>query len=552
MESGQGRFAAQHGAVLPVTPAVRYGWVLAWAAVVLTTYAVRGPVPIDETRYLSVAWEMWQRGSFLVPHLNGHPYSDKPPLLFWLFSLGWWATGVSQWWPRLVPPLFSLAALVLTGAIARRLWPGRTWIAAAAPWVVAGSFFWAGFTGATMFDMPLAGFAALALWALLRAGQDAPGEDAFGKGWTLFAVSCGLGILTKGPVMLLHVAFPALLAPWWSAAARRRPVRWYGALAAALAAGAVLALAWALPAAEAGGPGYAQAILWHQTAGRVAQSFAHQRPWWWYLPLLPVLLFPWLLWPRLWRALGGLGRPLDPGVRFCLLWLVPTFAAFWLVSGKQPHYLLPLFPGFALLAARALDGRSGEAGARPLWLPGAVLVAVGGLMAAVPYVHARGLPTWAARVAPLWGVVIAAVGVSLALRLRPSGIRSVMALALGTVAAVVLLYGALFQAGGAYYDLRPAARAVARLQQQGRPVAFVGDYNGEFQFLGRLEHPLAVLSPRQVAVWTDRHPRGEVVVTDAPEPPARGPAPTYSQPYERDWLVIWPAPVLHEHLSLTP
>ena len=45
--------------------------------------------PVDETRYASVAWEMWLRGDFLVPYVNGEPYSHKPPLLFWLIQLGW-------------------------------------------------------------------------------------------------------------------------------------------------------------------------------------------------------------------------------------------------------------------------------------------------------------------------------------------------------------------------------------------------------------------------------------------------------------------------------
>jgi len=46
------------------------------------------PLPIDETRYLAVAWEMRQTGEFLVPHLNGALYSQKPPLLFWLINAG--------------------------------------------------------------------------------------------------------------------------------------------------------------------------------------------------------------------------------------------------------------------------------------------------------------------------------------------------------------------------------------------------------------------------------------------------------------------------------
>ncbi|MDP1533672.1 MAG: dolichyl-phosphate-mannose--protein mannosyltransferase, partial [Rubrivivax sp.] len=53
----------------------------ALTAVVLST---RPLSPIDETRYVGVAWEMWLRGDFLVPFKNGEPYSHKPPLLFWM------------------------------------------------------------------------------------------------------------------------------------------------------------------------------------------------------------------------------------------------------------------------------------------------------------------------------------------------------------------------------------------------------------------------------------------------------------------------------------
>ena len=43
-------------------------------------------MPVDETRYAAVAWEMWTRGDFIVPRLDGLPYDHKPPLLFWLTS----------------------------------------------------------------------------------------------------------------------------------------------------------------------------------------------------------------------------------------------------------------------------------------------------------------------------------------------------------------------------------------------------------------------------------------------------------------------------------
>src|SRR4029453_17373441 len=93
-----------------IAPRSAAGWwtvLAAWALLAALPLALRPMLPVDETRYATVAWEMWTRGDFLVPHLNGLPYSDKPPLLFWLCHLGWWLFGVNEWWPRLVPAVFS-------------------------------------------------------------------------------------------------------------------------------------------------------------------------------------------------------------------------------------------------------------------------------------------------------------------------------------------------------------------------------------------------------------------------------------------------------------
>ena len=46
-----------------------------WLLILLTALFTRPLLPVDETRYASVAWEMWSRGDFLVPYLNGEPYS---------------------------------------------------------------------------------------------------------------------------------------------------------------------------------------------------------------------------------------------------------------------------------------------------------------------------------------------------------------------------------------------------------------------------------------------------------------------------------------------
>ena len=84
---------------------------LLWLLAVLVGIGTRPMVPVDELRYIAVAWEMWWRGDFLLPWLNGEVYSHKPPLLFWLIHGLWALFGVSELAARLLPVLLTLVAL---------------------------------------------------------------------------------------------------------------------------------------------------------------------------------------------------------------------------------------------------------------------------------------------------------------------------------------------------------------------------------------------------------------------------------------------------------
>jgi 4-amino-4-deoxy-L-arabinose transferase-like glycosyltransferase len=61
-------------------------WLLVLLALALWggEFARRGLWEPDEARYAYVAREMRQGGHWFVPHINGVPYPDKPPLMFWL------------------------------------------------------------------------------------------------------------------------------------------------------------------------------------------------------------------------------------------------------------------------------------------------------------------------------------------------------------------------------------------------------------------------------------------------------------------------------------
>jgi 4-amino-4-deoxy-L-arabinose transferase-like glycosyltransferase len=430
--------------------------VAAGIALLLLAAALARPIlPVDETRYLAVAWEMWLRGDFLVPHLNGQLYSHKPPLLFWMIDLGWWLFGPNAWWPRVVCVAFAFASAVLVAHLAGALWPSRARVAIVAPLLIQASGAWLLYGSLVIFDIPLAFFVLLAWTGIVRAWRCRRG------GWLLCAIGIGLGMLAKGPVVLLYVIPAVALAPWWMLESRPSWNRWLAGFAIAVSAGVAIALAWAIPAVIRGGGAYAQAIFWNQSAGRVVNSFAHARPFFWYLPLIPLMIAPWVFLPSLWRGFAALRRAApDSGVRLCAGSAIAIVAAFSLVSGKQAHYLVPAMPLLVLLLARVLDvayERANDGRARPSRVP--QLAAASAVLVAVASLTATHLP--------------AARG----------------------------------------FDLTPVALEMKAVEARGAPIAHWGIYYGQYHFVGRLEQPFTiVMSAAELERWFQAHPEGRAVL----------------------------------------
>lgn len=516
---------------------------LLWLAATLAGLLTRPLIPVDETRYAAVAWEMWARGDFLVPFLNGEPYSHKPPLLFWLIHAGWWLFGVSEWWMRLVTPLLTLLLLVTSALLARRLWPEDRQAARLAPWVLFSCVFLTGFFPWVQMDVLLT---LCTLLAVLGIVHSAAGGRA---GWLLAGAAIGLGVLAKGPVILLHVLPVALLAPLWMGERRVTSWwHWYLGVLASVVTGALIALAWALPAAAAGGEAYRAAILWGQTADRIMTSFAHAHPVWWYLPWLVVLFAPWTLLPWLWTGIRRRWRQRDSGLRLCATWLVAVFVLLSLVSGKQVKYLLPLLPAFALLVARVL----GTLPARPVtqrpWLVAGVLGVLGIAGMILPFVLDKA--PWLNDVHPVWGGLLLTLAVVLLLLPPALPVQYPRRLAVLSVAAVAIAELGVLRIGAPSYDLKQASRFIASAQAAGHPVATLDRYHGQFGFYGRLTEPLLQLAPAQALHWTQQHPDGYLVISA--RGPAAPPPAAFAQPYQSGYLAILAGRSVIEDPGLLP
>ncbi|KQZ79409.1 glycosyl transferase [Rhodanobacter sp. Root561] len=533
-------------------------WLPLWAVVALAAIFSHGPMPLYSTRTLAVAWEMWNQGHWLVPHINGQPYSEKAPLLFWLIQGGWFVFGVSDVWPRILEVLVGGAQLVLVSLLARRLFPHRPWMARATPWMLLAFGYAFLFGLQIMYDVLLATWTLAALLCLTPKSQRAEPR------WLLFGLCLGLGLLTKGPVMLLHVVFPWLLGPLWSDWASEHRARWYGRGLLSFLLGGAMLLAWALPAGFSGGEAYRQRLFFTQTAGRVVDKLAqgkdlqnHAEPFWFYLLWLPVMLFPFSGWPRMWVAVASLRQPLESGLRFALCWLVPGFVVFSLISGKQVYYPLPELGGMALLMAGAIAvlrerrpvvAASGWLGTWPLAL-GSMVFAL--LLFALPLLvagnHLHGeWPDAAAPYSRYFSVVFLLLGALVLLRGRGELRRLAVAGLIGVLALNTLFTLTLWNR----FDLRPISQMLGAAEQAGRPIAFLGNYEGQFHFEGRLTRPIQELFGNQtvqdqaIQDFSRAHPDG-VVVRRVDQPDAT--ALRYAllvQPFRSSWLEVWPAVAL--------
>ena len=484
----------------------------------ISVIMARPPLPVDETRYLSVAWEMYGSGNYLVPHLNGETYSHKPPLLFWLINLIWSVTGPQQWAARLAAPLVAAVGLLLTGKLARQLWPEETKVETTAPLIQCSLMLWMVFAPLTMFDAMQSVAVQLSCIGAIEVKRNGT------KGLALAGLGIGLGVLAKGPVVLVH-ALPFMLT-WQllstsvntgngggsllSTDQKTGRGKAFASVGCSVILGSVLALCWALPAARMGGQEYGNELLWGQTAGRMVQSFAHRQPVWYYLWILPLAMLPWLLFRGMCsRIIAALK---DPSGKACAVGLCGALSGLSLVSGKQVYYLVPQLPMIALLLARmtTLDPT-------PVTRHQMLKISVGTILAGFAPVVLNNISrlqvTRLAGVCGSWATLpLCALGILLLLPQTQTPVAAVRSIATSAVLFISILNVGLSRNLWQEFDISPLANRVHNLQQQDQPVAWYGQYHGQLQFAGRLQKPLTeVIGEEHLTSWVQGNPGGYVV-----------------------------------------
>jgi 4-amino-4-deoxy-L-arabinose transferase-like glycosyltransferase len=354
---------------------------------------------------------MLHGGSWITPHLDGVPYFDKPPLLYWLMagSLAW--LGPTETAARLVSGLATVAVAALTGLIGTRL--GSVRVGLMAGLMVAANLEVFLFGRMVKPDLLFVACILLALYGFILA--------YLGRGrWPLLLGygSLGLAVLAKD---LLGALGPlAIVALFLGLTGEGRAWRQWIPPRAAL-----LLLAVAVPwyvAMEIQHRGF----LWYTIVDNHVLNVTHQRVFpdedvslstLEFLAVTAAGFFPWVLALPLavWRALA---RPWPtPEARLWALlaiWVVAILAAFALSPFKLPHYGLPAFPAMALLVARlwgeVIERPAGAPRSFTLLMPSLLAVAALAAVSLLVWRGMIGLPTGAVEAADVAGRNMAAQG----------------------------------------------------------------------------------------------------------------------------------------------
>jgi 4-amino-4-deoxy-L-arabinose transferase-like glycosyltransferase len=309
------------------------------------TLSIRPLFNPDEGRYAEIPREILSGGDWVIPHLNGLAYIEKPPLQYWATALSLRVFGQGEFAARFYTALCAFCTLFAVWLMARRLWsPAAAWRATA---MLSSMLLFIALGQLLTLDMSLTLYMTLALAGFLFAQTGASSNRWMLLAWTATA----LGVLTKGPVaaaipaavLVIYSLYARDFAPW-------RRLRLLTGLPLFL----LITVPWHWLAARRL-PDFLQFFFVHEHVARyLTPSADREEPWWFFGAVFLLGSAPWTL-PAL-RAMGvgwrrrGAGEGFDSSL-FLWIWVMFVLVFYTLSNSKLIPYILPALPALAVLMA---------------------------------------------------------------------------------------------------------------------------------------------------------------------------------------------------------
>jgi 4-amino-4-deoxy-L-arabinose transferase-like glycosyltransferase len=344
--------------------------VIAFAAAIFLGCIVSPPHLMDDVDAVQaqIARNMLESGDWTTAHLDGVPYLEKAPLIYWSMAASYRVFGVHDWSARLPLALLVVLLCWVTARFGAWAFGNEAGLySGLAISTCVGLFL---FTRILIPDAQLTLVIALAMWAFLRVLD--PDESRPRLWAAIFAACLGTGLLLKG---LISVVFPLGAVVVYLAITRQlfswmtwKKLRPFDGLLIIF----LIAAPWHILATLRNppyfaftlhsGPGNYHGFLWFYFMNEHVLRFLNlryprdydtvPRVWFWAFHLL--WLFPWSFYFASVTRLSF--KPIDRAgqVRLLALCWIGFVMVFFTFSTTQEYYSLPIYPAVALLIGAAI------------------------------------------------------------------------------------------------------------------------------------------------------------------------------------------------------
>lgn len=462
----------------------------------------------NEARYPLLAQDILDHGRWLVPELRGQLYLNKPQLHFWTIAVASWPGGRVSELSGAIPAILSaLAAVGAVVAIGTLLWGAQAGLLAGLILTTTLPFFTFGHLAIP--DMMLGAFLTWSLYWFLRAWR----SDWAVRPLVKFYLFVALAIATKGPpgyAALAAVVVAILGTDGPRGLTRVRPILGLSILV-------LCALPWIVPYhLQSRGQFESQVLAGHYGTWFFQRSVLGRLAG---LEETLIAFLPWTIFlvaaPWWWR------RTPDDGRRRVVLWTLTLWLLFVFSGPPQVHYLVPVYPLFALLTAEFLARGGAREGRRSLRLAAAAsfAYAIAVALALIFRPTVLGIVFGIVWVPDQWGerglaAVVIVVGSTVAYLLARREAWAAMTVAGAlTLAPLLVLVGVGYPARYARaYDVRPLAAAAASHLAPGGTVVGYPDLPLSYDFYLRRPVVETMSAERVLAMLASTTP-GQVIIT---------------------------------------
>ncbi len=322
------------------------------------------PTDRDESRFAQATKQMIETGDFVDIRFQETSRYKKPVGIYWLQA---GVVQAAQWigvpdamtaiWLYRVPSLIgAVGAVLLTYWAALALVSRRA--AVLAGLMLASCILLSVESRIAKTDAVMLLTAVAVMGAMARAYLPEQRARLEGR-WTwivpaIFWTALAASALLKGPVIPLIVVLTVA-----AVVISDRSARWLLSLRPFIGVVyfAILVMPWFVAITLRSGEGFFAESVGQDLISKLFQGQeSHGAP-----PGYYFLLFWATFWPG--ATLAGIAAPAvwaarhEPGAKFLLAWIVPTWILFELVVTKLPHYVLPLYPAIAILIAGVVDAQ---------------------------------------------------------------------------------------------------------------------------------------------------------------------------------------------------